>query len=296
MAKAPFVAMQTDLRKEDRVDVIAEMTGFDRDSVLGKLFRLWAFCTDRGLEDAPSDCDGYAVPDRVVRQFLGPRGPEAILGDGCDELAMGERRPDGLIYLRGTHETVSRLRALRLTAAAGGRSAVGNAARGNDGRFVRNQQYGQPTDRPATGSAPADDRPLAGSEPAASSEIPQTTDHIEEEIERGASAPEPSRSGPRKKRRCRIPEDWQPAERERQQAIAAGINLAVLTARFTRHYRANGQVNLNWDEKFAGWIETEAERRSQSRPANGHRQSVLTNLLTDIEILEREELEKARNA
>jgi hypothetical protein len=33
--------------------------------------------------DAPADCDGYAVPERVIRQFFGERGVEAMLGDGC---------------------------------------------------------------------------------------------------------------------------------------------------------------------------------------------------------------------
>lgn len=182
MAKAPFVAMQTDLPKEVRVELIAEVTGHDRDAVLGKLFRLWAWCTDRGLQDAPDDCDGYAVPERVIRQFLGERGVEAMLGDGCDELAMGERRQDGLIYLRGTHETVSRLRALRSTAVTGGRSAAGGNKRGAGGRFVSNQQFDQPTVQPATSCGPADDQPATSRPPAAASEIPQTTDHREEDL------------------------------------------------------------------------------------------------------------------
>jgi hypothetical protein len=205
MGKAPFVAMKTDLPKEVRVEVIADITGFDRDQVLGKLFRLWAWCTDRGLDDAPEDCDGYAVPARVIRQFLGERGVEALLGDDCDELAMAARRPDGLFYLRGTDETVSRLRTLRSTASAGGLAARDRNKRDGAGRFVRNQQSDQldhrqsapdeaaeasecneptifPADgpaghQPATSRQPAASQPDTGSSPAASSEIPQTTDH-----------------------------------------------------------------------------------------------------------------------
>lgn len=190
MGKAPFVAMQTDLRKEDRVEVIADLTGFNRDEVLGKLFRLWAWCSDRGLDDAPDDCDGYAVAERVIRQFFGARGVDAMLGDGCDELAMGVRRPDGLIYLRGTHETVSRLRALRSTAVAGGRSAAGASGRSPDGRFVRNQQIIQPTDQPETSRPPTGDQPTSSCEPAAASEIPQSTE--EELPPAGARAIPPS--------------------------------------------------------------------------------------------------------
>lgn len=176
MSRAPFVAMLTDLRKEDRIELISDVTGFNRDEVIGKLFRLWAWCTDRGLEDAPDDCEGYAVPERVVRQFLGPRGLEALLGDGCDELAMGVRRDDGLIYLRGTHETVFRLRSLRSTAVTGGRSASRGNGRDVGGRFVRNQQIIQPTVQPGASSGPAENHPAPSREPAASSEIPQSTE------------------------------------------------------------------------------------------------------------------------
>lgn len=110
--RPPFVAVRTDIRKEERVLVIADIGGYSRYEAMGRLIDMWAWCADRKLEDAPEDCDGYAVPDAVVRRFLGPRGVEAILGDGCDELALGERRKDGLVYLRGTSETVDRLRSL----------------------------------------------------------------------------------------------------------------------------------------------------------------------------------------
>lgn len=135
MSRAPFVAVRTDIRKEERVGFIADFAGYNEDEAVGKLVRLWCWCADRKLEDAPDDCLGYAVPDAVVRRFLGPRGVEAILGDGCDELAMGERRSDGLIYLRGTADTVERLRGLRSSAAAGGQRRHETAAR-TAGRFV----------------------------------------------------------------------------------------------------------------------------------------------------------------
>lgn len=122
MSRAPFVAMRTDLRKEERVRFTADFCGYNEDEAIGKYFRLWSWCLDRGLEDAPDDGPGYAVPDAIVRRFLGPRGVDGILGDGCDELAMGARRPDGLIYLRGTEDTVSRLRTARAGTATGASS------------------------------------------------------------------------------------------------------------------------------------------------------------------------------
>lgn len=208
MSRPPFVAMLTDLRKDERVDVIAEASGFNSDEVLGKLFRLWAWCTDRKLADAPEGCDGYAVPEAVIRKFLGPRGVEAMLGDGCDELAMGVRRSDGLIYLRGTTETVTRLRGLRATAAAGGRSAAGNTPRNDEGRFVRNYQNSQPTVQPEPAELQPSLRLEPAGDPAASSVQPQATatSHRSEE--------EPARSPP-------APRGRKPPTGDHQRVIAA---------------------------------------------------------------------------
>jgi hypothetical protein len=161
--RAPFVAVRTDIRKEERVRFTAEFAGYNEYEAIGRYTSLWCWCTDRGLEDAPDDCEGYAVPDAVVRRFLGQRGVEALLGDGCDELAMGERRPDGLIYLRGTSDTVDRLRSLRTSATAGGRSRSVDARRGSGGRFVASTTLVQ----------------LATSDPpAAASEIPDPRSQI----------------------------------------------------------------------------------------------------------------------
>lgn len=179
MGKAPFVAIRTDIRKEERVGVIADIAGYNRHEALGRLVELWSWCTDRVLDDAPTDCDGYAVSDAVVRRFLGPRGVDAILGDGCDALALGERRHDDLIYLRGTSETVSRLRERGRTAGAGGvaRAAIG---RRESGRFVAKDTIDQrPAGEPLVNRW-CDDQPEASRKPAATSEHPQATEEKRE--------------------------------------------------------------------------------------------------------------------
>lgn len=179
MGKAPFVAIRTDIRKEERVGVIADIAGYNRHEALGRLVELWSWCTDRVLDDAPDDCEGYAVSDAVVRRFLGPLGIDALLGGGCDELALGERRGDGLVYLRGTSETVSRLRDRNRTAGAGGvaRAAIG---RRESGRFVS---------APTIDQRPAGERLVNGwsahqleasRDPAATSEQPQATEEEKE--------------------------------------------------------------------------------------------------------------------
>jgi hypothetical protein len=130
--------MRLDLLREERVSVIVEITGFSRDEVLGRLFRLWAWCAQRGLQDAPEDCDRYVVSDGVIERFFGARGVAAFLADGVPELGMGKRRSDGSMELHGTSETVARFRAVhRMPHARGGVVRRDTASRSpNNGRFV----------------------------------------------------------------------------------------------------------------------------------------------------------------
>jgi hypothetical protein len=154
--RAPFIAIQTDIRKDERVNVIADVAGYSRHEAMGRLLDLWCWCADRKLEDAPADCEGYAVPDAVVRRFLGARGVEAILGDDCDELALGARRRDGLIFLRGTESTVRALRGWAKTAAAGGRARATTAGRSPGGQFVGLATNVQQDCQPETSCNPPD--------------------------------------------------------------------------------------------------------------------------------------------
>lgn len=181
--QAPFVAVRTDIRKEERVLVIADIAGYSRHEALGRLVDLWAWCADRKLEDAPEDCPGYAVSDAVVCRFLGRHGVEAILGGHCDELALGERRDDGLIYLRGTSDTVSRLRAHRNSASAGGkaRNRVSQGAR-NEGRFVSKRTKGPAARVLSTSCEGAVHQPATSQPPAVTSEIPDPQSTILEEL------------------------------------------------------------------------------------------------------------------
>ena len=139
---APYVVLPTDVRKDERFGALADAAGVSRREAIGGWVELYCYCADRRLADAPTDSAAYAVSAPVVRRFLGPRGVEGLLADGCDELALGELRPDGLIALRGTEHSVRHLRASR----AGG---VARASTSHEprvaGRFV-----GQLTTEPAT--------------------------------------------------------------------------------------------------------------------------------------------------
>jgi hypothetical protein len=104
--RRPFVAVETDVVKDESFAVLGDVCGYNRDEALGRIVRLWAWCADRKLQDAPAGCPGYAVSEGVIVRFLGPDGVRGILGDGVAEFALGERWGD-LIYLRGTDATVA---------------------------------------------------------------------------------------------------------------------------------------------------------------------------------------------
>lgn len=184
--KAPYVAMETDVHKDERFGALTDIAGLaNRYEAIGRMHALWSWCTDRGLLDAPEDCDGYAVHDAVVRRFLGPKGVEAILAEGCDELALGVRRPDGLIYLRGTSETVRHRRRLARTAQAGG-EARSRAPR-HQGRFVPYDTNLQPFGWSVAGDEPpighpggwsdSQDGEIAKSKLPASESVAANTNH-----------------------------------------------------------------------------------------------------------------------
>lgn len=260
MSKAPFVAMRTDLRKEERVLVIADIAGYNRHEALGRLFDLWAWCTDRYLTDAPDDCEGYAVSEAAICRFLGPLGVRAILADNIDEFALGELRSDGLIYLRGTADTVSRLRALRKTASAGGRARVGGKPpKRRGGRFVGNKTNAPAGHQPETSSRPAADQQLTSSEPAATSEIPQATSH------KPQRDPEIPPSAAKRSRAAKLEPDWVPERSEANQAAeavakSAGVDLRAELLKLHDWALANGAKKADWDATWRNWIRS-------SRPA-----------------------------
>lgn len=153
--KAPCVDVRTDVHKDVRFEVLAELAGMaNKYEALGRMHHLWSWCVDRGLQDAPEHEDGYVVPETVIRRFLGTNGVTAILGDDVDEFALGERRDGGRIYLRGTSDYVSERRARAAVASAGG-SARANGSRDDAGRFVNGTTNVQPEPQPQPSRPPA---------------------------------------------------------------------------------------------------------------------------------------------
>lgn len=133
---APYLAIKTDVRKDDRFEVLGDIAGYNKYEAFGRMCHLWAWCRDRKLADAPEGADSYVVPEDVVIRFLGERGVKAILAADVDTFALGQRHPMGIL-LRGTSETVAALRQRIGAASAGGMARAGTVSAGSrvSGRY-----------------------------------------------------------------------------------------------------------------------------------------------------------------
>lgn len=196
--KAPCVDLRTDVHKDERFAALAQIAGFNRYEAIGRMHALWSWCIDRGLIDAPLEFDGYVVPERVVRQFLGESGVAALLAEGCDELALGVEVSGGRYYLRGTSGYVGERRRLLRTSQAGGLARTNGPRDG--GRFVGANTNDQPTgssgqsvaartnDQPQSTGSPAtvqpQSQPLTSQDssqpPARTSDLPSSLIYIRE--------------------------------------------------------------------------------------------------------------------
>ncbi len=84
-----------------------------------------------------------------------------------------------------------------------------------------------------------------------------------------------------RRRRRRIPDDWSPAAEAVVYAGRHDLAIAVSATKFARHYRSTGAVRADWDEAFMGWLESDAERKSNG-PARAPAQTVLEILKAQI--------------
>jgi hypothetical protein len=134
--KPPCIDVELDVRTDERFEVLGSIAGYNRHEALGRIFNLWAWCTERARERLRKKLpwEPPIAPAAVVVHFLGPKGVDAILGGGVDEFALGELQADGRIYVRGTHRS-NWGHELADGSRAGG-EARASAPRDLDGRFV----------------------------------------------------------------------------------------------------------------------------------------------------------------
>jgi hypothetical protein len=276
--RAPFIALYTDVLKDEALHMLADTAGYNRFEALGRVSALWMWCRDRGLEDAPEESAYYVVSDAVVRRYLGPAGVDGILGGGCDELALGIRFRDGLIQLRGTQHDVARLRELSRTRQAGGKARAGGDRDGM-GRFgtpPHEEHVSAPTVIHHD-SACDSSRTPAGLQlhPPCS----QRPDPDPEERERaapplnlalpGSGASRKRRSKPRREPdRFPIPEGWAPRQHERDKARGLGLDADREAARFSNNALAKGHTYASWDAAFRTWLDNAPEFNARAGPGS----------------------------
>lgn len=177
--QAPYIAVFTDVRKDDRFEVLGDIAGYNKYEALGRMNHLWAWCRDRRLADAPEGFDSYVVSEDVVIRFLGEKGVKAILAADVDTFALGQRVTKGIL-LRGTSQTVAALRQRAGAASAGGNARSAGVPAGGRlaGRF------------PVTSREPAENQPTDTKTPAATSLPPSSFLLPPEEEERVSGLPD----------------------------------------------------------------------------------------------------------
>jgi hypothetical protein len=276
--RAPFIALYTDVLKDEALHMLADTAGYNRFEALGRISALWMWCRDRGLEDAPADSDYYAVSEAVVRRLLGPAGVDGILGGGCDELALGIRFRDGLIQLRGTQHDVARLRELSRTRQAGGRARAGGERDGM-GRFGT-PPHEEPVSQPT--SIQHDSACDSSRTPAGLQLHPPDLQRPdpEEERERGAASPlhlassgskasGKRRSKPRREpERFPIPEGWAPRQHEREKARGLGLDADREATRFANNALSKGHTYADWNAAFRMWLDNAPEFNARAGPGS----------------------------
>lgn len=112
---------------DGRFGRLAELLGLaDADHARGKVEHLWMACTTRGETD---------LPQWLVEQKLGPRGPEALVESGLARWGRG--RGDSKtrrMYIRGSRKRCLWLRNNQDQSSKGGESRARNSSR-TEGRF-----------------------------------------------------------------------------------------------------------------------------------------------------------------
>ena len=91
---------------DERFELLGELAGYNRHEALGRVARLWSYCTDKETD---------LVEETIVRAYLGASGVDAICGAGLAE------REGGMVRIRGG-ERLFWLRDKRKAGSSGGKA------------------------------------------------------------------------------------------------------------------------------------------------------------------------------
>lgn len=80
-----------------------------------------------------------------------------------------------------------------------------------------------------------------------------------------ADAAKQNKRGRKPKSETPLPADWQPNDKHREMAKAAGLDVVRQSEQFRDHHTAKGSVFKNWDAAFRTWLRNAEDWRSGAR-------------------------------
>lgn len=69
------------------------------------------------------------------------------------------------------------------------------------------------------------------------------------------------------KRKCRLPDDWQPNDKHREKCKSLGIDCARQAEKFADHHVAVGSRMADWDRAFHKWLNNAADWGQTNKPS-----------------------------
>lgn len=213
-----------------------------------------------GEYDTNGAIPGYALPVLAADAGIPPDEAGAS-ADRLVEVGLWERAPDGWVVHDWTEwQTSSDQRERRL-----------EMARDRQRRYLTRQE------RVGDASLTEDVTRQAGIEELSLEDLKQERVHAC--AREGVTDASPTQDPPKpKKRRTQCPDDFQPDERRREWAKAErpDLDLAAETAIFVDFHQAKGNVYLDWQKAWQGWIRR-ARRQVAGRQVGAAGTSRLSN-------------------
>jgi hypothetical protein len=188
------------------------------------IMRLWAHCQNR-------KGDVFDIPAAGLKALCQFSGAAQELEDAL--VAAEYIARDGLtVTVTGWAEKNAALLA-----------AWENGHKGGRPKKNQNTTDGQPTENPA------ETHGLPMANPSLTQTKPIRVDKRREE-----DNPLNPPAGGKARRRCRIPDGFNPSEDGRQRAVQAGLDADAEIAKFRDHHAAKGSLMADWDAAWRTWV------------------------------------------
>lgn len=228
------VRIEANAFSDERFELLGELAGYNRHEALGRIARLWSYCTDK---------ETAVVDATIVRAYLGPNGPDAIVGAGLADVV------EGGIKIRGS-ERIGWLKQKRENARKGGKQAAAK-------KQAKAQAAAKQTGSYSSDVAQANGRPLTLAPATGSSNQSSPCSPPGDKRE---AAPKP-----KAKRKHALPPDWKPNAKHEQLARELRLDLGQQAAKMRDWAEAGDERCVNWDARFRGWLRRAVEFQAKAR-------------------------------